>query len=263
MVNTNEEAVECNLGADDHASGASFKEEAEEDYEEKTAGEEEEVEEGDDSSNLLPLLDMAEPPGPGGTSVQAVKRKPLRRMSEEQKKRRRILSNRRSAKATRDNRRQLLTQLSSKLAVLSAENKSLAKVNAGMCAQTQHLKQLLQLALDSVATHASVTANPSRQAAGWLPRGGLFPYRRHQELRFSVPSQLHRPSAAYLLGDSIVSRHFAGDCVDPAENESRRQQNSRREATLNPPPLHEDGSQRLLQQMSTRGGHADAGSRGP
>lgn len=206
------------------------------------------------ANNQRPLLDSAEPPGPGGTSVQAVRKKPQRRMTEEEKKRRRILSNRRSAKATRDNRRQLLTQLSSKLAVLSAENKSLANVNAGLWAQTQHLKQLLKLALDSVTNHTSATAHPCRRAGGWLPQVGLFPSQQQQELRFPVPSQLRRPSAAFLLSDLIASRHSAGDLVDLTENESRSQQNRRRETTtLNPPP-HKDGFQRLLQQMANRGG---------
>lgn len=127
----------------------------------------------------------------GGTTLRNDKKKPPKQaLTEEERKMRRILSNRRSARASRDNRRRLLTDLSARIALMTTENASLAKANAEMRAQAQHLQMELKFTLDSLESHqaASATAPPSVRTipAGWLPQGRFLP---QQQLQAPLPYQ--------------------------------------------------------------------------
>lgn len=85
--------------------------------------------------------------GPGGTIRENKAEKVMSELTEDEKKTRRIMANRKSAKASRERRRELLATMSSKVAVLTAENRSLAKSNTELQSQAQELKNQLQMVL--------------------------------------------------------------------------------------------------------------------
>lgn len=134
------------------------------------------------------LVEARPPESPNSQGGIAVLRQVERNKPVTEKKMRRILSNRRSAKASRENRRRLLKQMSSKVEDLSAGNESLAQsntelraqiqtlkqqsleqANADLQAQVQYLKQLLQLQSKAKA----IPASPNRPLPGWLQQGGF------------------------------------------------------------------------------------------
>lgn len=82
---------------------------------------------------------------PGGAVLS--KFAPINRETEHEKKVRRIMANRKSAKESRDRRRNLLKTLSKQVDVLAAENKSMARTNAELQSQTQQLQQKLNQVL--------------------------------------------------------------------------------------------------------------------
>lgn len=97
--------------------------------------------------------------GPGGTVREDKLEKVIPELTEDEKKTRRIMANRKSAKASRERRRELLATMSSKVAVLTAENRSLAKSNTELQGQAQELKNQLQMVL------SMMKAPPANQ--GW------------------------------------------------------------------------------------------------
>lgn len=150
------------------------------------------------------LVEVRPPEPPNSTGGIAVLRRAERNKPAAEKKMRRILSNRRSAKASRENRRQLLKHMSSKVEDLSAGNESLAQsntelraqiqtlkqqsleqANADLQAQVRYLKQLLQLQSKTKSTPAS----PNRRIPGWLHQGGFQPKLRKQKglQSFQIP----------------------------------------------------------------------------
>lgn len=88
------------------------------------------------------------PPGamlPGGAVLS--KNAPINSESEHEKKMRRVMANRKSAKESRDRRRNLLKKLETQVDVLAAENQSMARANAELRSHMQQLKQQLTQAL--------------------------------------------------------------------------------------------------------------------
>lgn len=157
------------------------------------------------------------PPGPGGTAPRAEKRKRKSQFTEQQKKMRRVLSNRRSAKTGRDTRRQLLTELSSKAAMFSAQNKCLAKANSELCAQVEEIKHQLQLVLDSNRRRAMQQQQHQH--------GGFEPQRSAEVLCCGADGMMqeHTPVGLHaevfdLADNAIVSKHRKMGKGEPASD---------------------------------------------
>lgn len=161
--------------------------------------------------------------GPGDTALRAQKKQPRKRaLTEDERKMRRILSNRRSAKASRDSRRKLLTNLSAKVAIMSTENAALAKTNTELRAQTRHLRMRLQCALDSLETQAASSASapppPSLRTTPdiWFPQARFLPQGQQQErlasLQFQCqPSGPHRGVGCIFDATQCNPSHHSAD----------------------------------------------------
>lgn len=91
-------------------------------------------------------LDLAGDVLPGGAVLN--KDAPATKQeTDQEKKMRRVMANRRSAKESRERRKNLLNRLANQVDVLAAENQSMAKANTELRNQMQVLKQQLMIAL--------------------------------------------------------------------------------------------------------------------
>ena len=91
-------------------------------------------------------LDLAGDVLPGG-AVLNKDAPPAKQETDQEKKMRRVMANRRSAKESRERRKNLLNRLANQVDVLAAENQSMAKANKELRNQMQVLKQQLMIAL--------------------------------------------------------------------------------------------------------------------
>lgn len=95
-------------------------------------------------------LDIAMLPGGAVLSKGAPLTKPE---TDNEKKKRRVMANRKSAKESRDRRRNLLKTLETRVDVLASENQSIARANAELRSQAQQLRRELMQAMAANRQH--------------------------------------------------------------------------------------------------------------
>lgn len=169
----------------------------------------------DDDSVVIDKKQHSVTPEPDKTTAKT--RKTTRKLlTEEEKKKRRILANRRSAKLGRERQKKALVNLSSKVATLSVENRSVTQINQQLRAHVQGLREQLHTALNCMEPAPSLTA-PAFDHAG-CQQQLLQPY--HHSPGGVETSEYQNPPTQLLKGakQSNPTQPVTGETLDKEQD---------------------------------------------